>query len=375
MLSSPASQQARYVVRLYSPLTGDLIAIFDDFRFLQVERYLNSYDIVTLAIDGNDPRVTLFTLDAILEVWRRPDRVPQAWYRECTTLHRSPQNQVTEDHHAIFTSYSRGLVDLLRRRQIGYYANTAYTLKSGPGEQVIKEFAEENAGPGANSIDRRADGTTLGLTIEASAGLGDLWSGARSWQNLLDVIQEVSLLTHVDFKIERVGFSGRSFLFSTGYPQLGIDRSATIIFGLSLGNMLAPSYTLSRTEEITRVIVLGQGADVSRQVVVRESADVTDSPWNVIETSADARNQSTLDGLNAVGDVQLQKSKKQESFVFNVLQVTGVQYGVDYFVGDIVGAGFLSVNTTKKITAAKMNVSEGRETITIEFSDTPPVIA
>lgn len=367
-------QQARYLVRLYSPTSGGLLAIFDDWRFLQVEKYLNSYDIVTFAIDGNDPRVSLFTLDAIIEVWRRIDRVGAQWYRECTSLHRSPQKQLTDNQHAIFTSYSRGLVDFIRRRSLGYYANTIFTLKSGPGETVIKQFVNENAGPGATIATRIVDGVTLGLTIESDSGLGAVWSGARSWQGLLEVIQEVSLLTSVDFTIDRVGESGRDFIFRTGYPQLGTDRTNTLVFSPSIGNMLAPSYTLSRTEEITRVIVLGQGQESSRRIIVREAAEIADSPWNVIETSADARNQNTISGMEIVGDLQLVKSKAQESFTFDVLQIAGIQYGADYFVGDRVSAGFADVSTTKKIVSAKLNISEGRETIAIEFADIPTVV-
>lgn len=370
-----ASRQARYVIRLYSPSTGSLIAIIDDFRFLNIERYVNSYEIVTLGLDGDDPRVALFTLDAIIEVWRRVDRPGADWYRECVSLHRTPQRELTEGQLHIFTSYSRGLLDLIRRRIIAYYANTAQTLKSGPGETVIKEFVNENAGPGAGGATTRLSiGTTLGLTIEANAGLGTVWSGARSWQSLLEVIQEVGSLTSVDFSIERVDASDRNFLFKTYFPQLGTDRRTTLVFSPTIGNMVAPSYTLSRTEEITTVIVLGQGQDNARAIVVRTSTDVADSPWNVIETSIDARNQSTIAGLQTAGDLQLLKSQAQESFTFNVLQISAIQYGIDYFLGDIVTAGFENVSSVRKITSVKIGVSEGRETIAAEFSVYPPVL-
>lgn len=370
-----ASRQARYVVRLYSPDTGALIAIIDDLRFINIERYVNSYDIVTIGMDGNDPRTALFTLDAIIEVWRHIDRPDTDWYRESVALHRSPQRELTENQLHIFTSYSRGLLDLIRRRIIAYYANTAQTLKSGPGETVIKQFVDENAGPGAGGATTRlAIGTTLGLEIEANAGLGTLWSGVRSWQSLLEVIQEVASLTSVDFDIERVGSSGRSFLFKTFYPQLGTDRRTSLVFSPTIGNMVAPSYTLSRTEEVTTVIVLGQGQENARAVVVRTSAAAAVSPWNNIEASIDARNQNTIGGLQTAGDLQLLKSQTQESFTFNVLQISSVQYGADYFLGDIVTAGFEDVTSVRKITAIKIGVSEGRETITAEFSVYPPVL-
>lgn len=374
-MSEIPSRQARYVVRLYSATTGLLVAIIDNFRFLNIERYTNSYDIVTLGLDGNDPVCDLFTLDSIIEVWRRVDRIGSDWYCESTALHRTAQHELTEGKLSIFTSYSRGLLDLLRRRILAYYANTAQTLKSGPGETVIKEFVNENAGPAAGGATTRlAIGLTPGLTIEASAGLGTVWSGSRSWLNLLETIQEVGALTSVDFTIERADNTSLNLIFKTFFPQQGTDRSATLVFSPTLGNMVGPSYTLSRTEEVTRVIVLGQGQDNARASVVRQSADITDSVFNIIETSIDARNQTTIAGLQTAGDLHLLKSRKQASFTFNVLQIGAVQYGADYFLGDIVTAGFGVISEVRKITAVKISLSEGRESISMEFSQYPPIL-
>lgn len=366
MSEAPVSQ-ARYQIRVYDS-SGVLQGILDPettIRDFQLERRVNQVDILTIHT-WDDPEITgLFSLDGFIEVWRKVDKAGTDWYIESTCFNRTPQHQLTEGQSAIYTAYGRGLLDLIRRREILYFATTAQTLKSGPGETVIKQFVEENAGPSA-VFPRIADGAQLGLTVEPDAGQGVIWSGQRSWQNLLTVIQEIASLTNVDFDIIKTG--AQTFEFRCYYPQRGTDRSTTVRFSPTLGNMLNPSYTLSRTEEVTRVAVLGQGQDESRRVVIRESADAADSPWNTIELTLDARRESTLAGLNAAGDEQLLKTSKKESFEFGVLQTSTLQYGHDYFLGDIINASFGIVSTNSKITGALINLNDGRETINLEFS-------
>lgn len=359
-------QQARVQLYLYDT-SGALVAIFDEWNTLQLERRLNTYDTMTLSISGDDPRRALFTTDAFIEVRRR---IPgQEWYTESTLMHQSPEDQITEANRQLYTSYSRGLVDLIRRRELLYYANTPYTLKGGFGESVIKAFVSENAGPLATTPPRLAAGVTFGLEIEYDYARGLQWAGQRSWQNLLDTIQEIAGLTSVDFDVIKTG--PQAFEFRCYYPQRGTDRRTTVTFSPTLANMLAPSYTISRTEEITRVVVLGPGQETDRRVVVRDSTAVSASPWRVIETTYDARKESTYDGLVAAGDAQLVKLQAQEAFNFQVLQTSGAQYGRDYFLGDIVSAGFGNVSTVKKITGVSLNIQDGRENISMEFATVP----
>lgn len=365
-MSFAETQQARIQIFLYNT-SGGLVAIFDDWNTLDLQRRVNTFDTMTFTLDGADPRIELFEVDSILEVRRRVSG--SEWYLEATLFHITGEQQITEGSRTLFTSYSRGLIELIRRRKLLYYANTAYTLKGGPGETIIKAYVNENAGPAALMPPRLADGRTLGLTIQPDAHRGLEWAGQRSWQGLLDTIQEISELTDVDFDIVRT--DAQAFEFRCFYPQLGTDRTATLTFSPTLGNMLNPTYTLSRTEEITRIIVLGPGSETDRHVVVREAGTITDSPWRVIEETYDARKETDILALQAAGDAQLTKLQAQESFTFEVLQTTSAQYGRDYFLGDRVSAGFGNLSTTKKITAVSINMQAGRESISVEMSTIP----
>lgn len=365
--------QARYQVRLYNT-AGTLQAVFDDWRTMELQRRVGTYDLLTFSIDGADSRKTLFTLDSIVEVWRRVGDA--SWYREATLLHRTPGRQITERGTRIFTCYARGLIDLLRRREILYPANSAFTLKGAVAETVMKAYVEENAGPTAlESLGRAADGALSGFTVEPSAGRGIEWAGQRSWQNLLDVLQEISAAGNVDYDVVRTdvpGSGSATFEFRCYFPQLGTDRSGTVQFATQFGNMQNPYYTLSRTEEYNRVVALGAGQDSARRYIVQESAYAIDSPWNTIEKTQDARQEDTLSGLIAIATAALETGQPQEQFTFTVLQTAAYQYGRDYFLGDIVSAAFDDdVSATKKITGVTLNVSEGKENIDVTFSDVP----
>lgn len=363
-------QQARYQVRLQGT-DGVTRAIFDDFRSLDYEKRVNDFDLITFIIDGNDPRQDLFTLDSILQVWRKPEGLP--WYKDAEFFHRTPNPQETETGLKTFTSYGRGLLDLLHRREIFYTGTTQYTQKAGSGEGVMKDYVRENAGvdalEGPNPF-RKARGVTPGLDIQVDADFGGIWRGQRSMRNLLDVLQEISGATGVDFDIVRLNDEGTpKFMFITGVPQLGSDRTNQVIFNTQFGNMIAPSYTKSRTEEANVVAVLGPGEGTSRIVIVQETNAVIDSPWNHIESSTDARNQTKIEEMFSQGEQELARLAAQESLTFQALQTESTQYGIHYRVADRVTAQFRNIIAIKKLTRVHVNVDAGVERIETEFAD------
>lgn len=348
-------------------------SIIVNWESLYYEKWVNNSHNYQLVLFADDPNVQFFTTDAIVEVWRQVKG--SDWYRELVCFHRTEQYTLEENGKELFTSYGRGLNDLLSRRAILYYANTAFTLKQGPGETVMKELVTENAGPDADDAARRNTGTysaiTYGLSVAADNALGVEWKGAMAWRNLHDQLLEIALATSVDFEISRIG--PLSFVFNTYYPQRGIDRTAGVnllTFAPEFGNMTNITYARSRVEEANVVAVLGQGEEAARQVLVRVSAARSDSLWNTIEMTRDARNQPDVTSMQSTGDAALQETKAMETFTFSTLQTAVRQYGRDYNVGDVVAAKYRAIQVTKKIITAKVNVAKGREEVGLDFANT-----
>lgn len=356
--------QADYLVRLHDT-DGSLKEVFDKLRKMTINHKNNSISTMTLYLDGPDSRFAEFGLDNLLEVRRKVEG--EDWYREYLGFHRTPQRQFTEGQAYIFTSYSRGLLDLVRRRSILYKATTAHTLKGAAAETVIKEFVYENVGADANDATRLVNGVTTGFTVDVNAALGPTWSGQRSYKNVLEVIQEIANDSHIYFDVIADDTDLDAFTFKTYYPVRGTDRRDTVIFSLDFGNMIIPSYTYSRTEEANVVAVLGPEQGTARRTLVVESLAVGDSIWNRIEATYDARQQQTLAALTSAGNEELEKLKAEEVFAFTILQTDSLKYGRDYFLGDLVTAKFEEIERTMIINEVELDLDSetGEENIKV----------
>lgn len=357
---------------------GQMVAMFDDWKTLDIVHTVNNYSVVILSIDGDDPRVPLFATDNIIEVWRQ---VGSYQYVESTSLNRVERRQLTTDQHAIYTSTSRGLLDLVRRRFVMYPiypAVTPATLKQGPMETMLKEIVNENVGPGAVAP-RFLYGVTPGFTIQADAALGPVITVQLSRDDILaainkvvlitDIIGDIATMSKMDFDVVRTG--PVTFEFRTYFPQRGLDRSAYLAFAPELGNMVNPDYTRANDTEINSIIVLGPGTGNSQRMLPLVGTDTTDSPWNVVEGVVDAGGAILYNTMLAAGNTSLALSKPKETFTFDVLQTDRSIYGRDYNVGDIITARFGTISKQTKIIGANVSIAAGVETVKLTFADLP----
>lgn len=342
---------------------GTRVAEFANWNYIEVHHQVNDFSTHTLSMPLRHPDVVHFTKDCIVRLNRK---VGETWMVEYEGFHRTPRKELTEGGHRIFTSYGRGFLDLLNRRSILYTGTTSYTLKNAVGETVMKAWVNENCGPSATKPPRIRDGVFPGFTVEASAGRGTAWFGQRSLKNLLEVIREVASKTHVDFDVVRIG--GANFEFRCYHPQRGVDRSGTLTFSAENGNALAPSFTLSATEQTTVAVVAGPGQGSARRILVREDlVESAATPWNDIEVIVDASSEVKLGDMQNAGDLALRKGAVGNQFSFKVVQTNIARYGRDYVVGDVVGFAFGDYSTTQQIYTARVNISEGKTDIDIGF--------
>lgn len=366
---------ASYQVRVYNT-SGDLVSIITDdidLRTLTIEHTVNGISNLTLGIYARASAVQyLEQLDCIIQVLRRVPEADLDWYTEYVGFHRTPQNQITEANAEIFTSYSRGLLDLVRRRSIRYYADTNGSAKGpAPADDVVKEYVRENAGVDATIANSRlTDGVTAGLTVASNASAAPVYEGANAWRNLLDAIRDIGSAHQVDFDVVWLG--GVSFEFRTYYPQLGTDRRASganpFSFAPELGNMINPSYTRGRTDEVNSVLVLGPGEGPLRDTtLVEQVVWQADSPWNLHELDQDARSEDVEEALLDVGREVLTERRPAVSFACGTIQRADSCYGKHYFLGDIVTGQFSTVSADVKINGVNINVTDHRESITLDF--------
>lgn len=375
----------RYKIKIRDT-SGVLQAEFVNFDSLVINRRVNAPGNCQLIMDRRHDAIPYFTRDAIVQVYRSVEDLGLDYYLEWEGLNRTFGRQTFENGNKIYTSYSTGYLDLISRRIIAYYAGSAGSSKSAAAETVIKGFVNENAGPGATAPPRLRNGVTPGLTIEADGAAGITWTGARAFNNLLEVLQQISNDTSIFFDV--IGQDGAAFLFKTYDGVRGLDRrylninpvtglnaagNAPAVFNTVLGNASEMNAFENADNQITAVFVLGQGEEDARQIeYVTDSDAVAESPWNLREVSRNATSETTASGLQRVGNAELQEGGAVETFTFQVIQTDGSFYGRHYHFGDYVTGRDDDLQADKFIIGATLNVDASHgEKLSMELADVP----
>ncbi len=376
---------SQYQIRM-KDTAGALIGVITEWDRMTYVKRVNGVNTMRLELDGDSALVSSIDLDVQFEVWRENPEGGIALYKDFEGFHRTSGQTTNLDGRNIYVSHVSGYDDLLARRVILYSPGSAQASKSAVGETVMKEFVDENAGPGATSGPRLlASGVTTGLSIQADGGAGTSWTGARSYRNLLEVLQEVSRDSAVDFSIEGIGaalfeFQAKAAPFGDDRSTAGLDPAtglngagnAPAIFSLVFGNMALPEYGLARANEATAVIVLGQGQGADRLLVQRtDPTAIADSPWNRREIARQGNFEPTAAGLNSVGDATLEEFQKKETFNYDIIEGPAFLYGREWFLGDLVTARYLDIERDKKIVEVQVRADQGREDINVVLSDVP----
>ena len=201
--------------------TGQTTAIFDDWITLRVKRQINGICDYVFKFNGLDLRKELFHVNDRFEVYRSVPDCGLDYYREFEGLHETQRRSIESSGIRIFTSEGVGLNGLLPRRDIAYNAGTIGAEKSAPAETVMKEYVNENCGGGATVIGGRyfdCSGVTYEIPgnmsdfyIDTDQGRGITWEGTRAFNNLMDVLKDISEFALMDFQIVSYGDAGVLF--------------------------------------------------------------------------------------------------------------------------------------------------------------------
>lgn len=310
-------------------------------------------------------RTAIFDLDSQVEFYRRWVEMSIDWYLEYEGLVRGRVYYITADGDLVCEISGRGYLDLLNRRIIDAAAGTADAEKSDVAETVCKAYVTDQAGSGAGA---RA---MTGLSVEADGAGGETVTIKAAYKNLLTTCQDIAKTGGGD--IDVVGTGAATFEFRWYDGQRGTDRSTTVKFSYELGNMGNPSIAVMRQDEISAVLVGGQGSGEERTTVWRtDAARIAESTWNRIEKFLDQRNEDDSDGLNNAGDEALEEGRPKNALTFTALQTPGCLLGKDYFLGDLVASSFMGYEATQKVAEYTITVNGdnvGEESILVTLED------
>jgi len=156
-------------------------------------------------------------------------------------------------------------------------------------------------------------------------------------QNLLESLGKLSRIGGGDFHFVRDPDSVRDYTrFGFGFApgQAGVDRSATVIFSLQLGNVEAPVVRNEAIGAPTVATVGGPGEQADRlfTVVLADNYAVTRHR----EMFLNASDVETAAGRRGRGATELDKNRARETFEWRAIQTAQSRYGEHYDLGDLV---------------------------------------
>jgi len=352
-----------YTVQVYNS-AGTLQATVVDFLAIKVTRIVNGIDVLAMRLGGTSPSVSTIVYGGIIEVYRQDIEAGIASYREFAGIIRGITQTITDQ--TVYDIQAVGFNALLADRQVAYYAGVAnksqYTAQ--PAETIMKSLFNQNIGSSATTANGRfLDGRITGATASATTGAGTSLTISVAQMNLLQALQRVQLSAGGDFALVYTAPATFTFTWYTG--QLGTDRSASVVFSIDNGTIGKLVIRTARIDDVTAVVVAGQGEGSARAIVTRPASLPTG--LDLREGYADARNQKTTAEYQALGDMVLSNATRQRSAVDAVvLQSDALRYGRDYFFGDLVGVYTGSATVTRKIAQIELSLSQqGAESINV----------
>ena len=349
-------------------LNGDRQFMITDFLDFAYTINVNAPGMLAIGVSGEHSLLETIEDKWQIDVWRRPEGL--SWVREISTLFRSIEWDFTDKSKARLIC--PGIKSMLDWRIVNWATGTANrsAFVAEKAETIAKTLVDYNAGVNATvSNGRKREGAISGVSVQADGALGNTLNWYCHGRNILETIQELTLVAGGDFDLVKTSSTTYEFRWYDG--QLGTDRSSTITFAMKYGNMGSPSYNENRSKERTVAAVWGQGEGASRNYVTRTSDAYSAS--NDIEMYVDARDIDLGDtsGLNTRGDKKLREMGISRSFGFTTIQTPSTLYGVDYFLGDKVTAinPFNENTETLKVNSVAVSLSEdGSESIEPEFT-------
>jgi hypothetical protein len=324
---------------------------------------------------------SLARLDARLVVWRKP--AGGARYLDFAGFVRTDPVDFYQRGDELYMEL-RGVCGNfdLKRREIMAYSGTAGANKSGPADDVMKEYVYENLGAGA-APDRNI--TAQGFTIQADLSQGTLIDRAASYQNLLDTLQKVSADSHsieatsVYFGCVPLG-SGWYSEFRTRICQWGNDHrhpsgtfgvtgaQGPIVIGLDRQNLDNASLLQDRVDEATVVFGLGQGEGADRNIqIIFDNARRGASPRNWIEVSVNANNAATNAEVLGAAQARLRDGRPKRTFSGALVGTTATQYGMQWGFGDFLTAIFAGTVLDCRVDAVTVRIAGRDETISAQL--------
>lgn len=355
----------------YTDSAGNRLAYIDDIVSLDMTSVLGDVGEFNIVIPSRNQLYDNGTRDRKIAVYRQPIGGTLEFEFFATvrdsTLKTSEQGQ-----------YQRSIVgfdqnELLARRIVAYYADSAEALKTDLADDMMKEIITENFVTNADYSGTPSPTRTLAgaFSVQADTSLGTSITKGMSWRNVLDALQDIQSDTkergdETFFGVITV--SETALQFQTW--QSRNDRTTTtgtnpIVFSLEWGNLFSPSLTTVSSSEINYAYAAGRGEKSSRIIETAENlTGINASNINRREGLAWSSAETTTQALTDANDL-LTRNRPFENFAGSIIDTPLTPYGgAGWRLGDKVTVNYAGRQFDVTIRAVNIRVApNGDETI------------
>jgi hypothetical protein len=309
---------------------------------------------------------------------------------------RTPNVYTREDNVQILQFYGRNGIDLLNRRGVIQRPGSVYASKTNEADDMMKDIVRQQMLYGSaldedGAVDNTRAWPQNEFRVQADLSLGPSLTRTFADRNVYDILRDLQAATFqknvenstnkkIYFNVVPVDISNAAtaytsplgWEFRTYASVYGTDRTTGLEFSLENENIADPSYKLNRLEEVSAVIVKGNGQGASQLVTeVSDTARVNASRWNRIEKILTASNEASVTALQDAGNAELYKGKPVEDVSATIVNSPGSMnaprslYGLDWDLGDLVRVNYAQKQFDMEITTVYVAVDDkGKETIT-----------
>lgn len=202
----------------------------------------------------------------------------------------------------------------------------AYDIRSGVAETVIKEYVNENIGPGA-VVSRQVEN----LIIETDGLRGETVQAKARFNQLQELLYPLAQTGGLGYTIAQ---EDGNLVFKIYEPE---DKTSTIRMDLFNQKLSRAEYAYA-VAKVTRAIVGGQGEEEWRKFLEVTNVDslAAESEWSRrIEVFKDSRNSSDLTQLEQSGlETLIDEGKTITELAVSPSDDINMKFAVDWYLGD-----------------------------------------
>lgn len=214
----------------------------------------------------------------------------------------------------------------------GLLATNSYDIRTGTVEAVMRGYVSANCGPAA-VVERRVAGFALGTYNSIGATITE----QARYGNLLDLLRALAIKgatggIPLGFRLQQVLGTPNQLIFDVYVPR---DLTARVIYSPNLQNIV--NYTRKGPVAPTANYAFVGGSGVlSGRIIVGGGDTASIATWGRREIFRDQRGVTDQTILAQTVAEELVKGSGQDTLTLEPLAVSGLTYGVDYGLGDLV---------------------------------------